>query len=341
MKTLKLLTASLLISSLLLSLAACSSGKGSDNTTTGSEKKTPSSASTEVNSDYDIEKVDNITVGLGTSEDDVKAQLPSTVNVIMSGTSNETSQTLFTDSFDSEDSFNQNWSVTGPEGILSFENGAITTTQKVNYFRAYLNEQDWMKTGTEEYANYVIKAVVKGHEETPSNNFGIIFRTTNVLQTGPDGYNGIYVGIGDPSGQVCIGCAQNNWTQIYTYPIGYVAEQDYTIEVVVWNDKFAVVLDGETIYEGSCTQNGISYTNGTVGIRTFEQLFSCSEFSVRTLEGSDYERFEGGYTYVEAHPVEWSCTDYDPNTKGRYGFIGRVTDLENAAIRVIVQVKDI
>lgn len=343
MKTFKILIAALLAASIVFAMASCSSDKtNSKNTTVTTEKKvTTSSARTKVESDYDIKDVDDLTVPVGTSEDDVKSQLPANVDVLMKGTPTGTSETLFTESFESIDSFSENWNIVGPEGIVSIENGAMATTVKSNYFRTYLKDQPWMNIDSDDYANYVVRAVVQGHEQNPSNNFGIIFRTTNVLENGPDGYDGIYVGIGDPSGQVCIGCAQNNWTQIFTYDFDYLPEQNYTIEVVVFNDKYAVLLDNELIYEGECvSSSGTPYINGTVGIRTYEQLFSCSEFSVRTLGASDYEHFEDGYTYYESHPVEWSCTDYNPSAKGKYGFVGKVTDLENAYILAIVQVKE-
>ena len=337
-KSVKLISC-LLCAAMLVTLSSCNSEKKKDDTTTTTAKKTVTTSSdrTKVESDYEIKKVDDLVVAVGTSEQDVIAKLPTELEVLMKGSSSAASEKLFTETFDSADTFAQSWTVVGNANndVMAIENGSMAVKKACNYFRAYLNDLEWMNNESEEFANYAIKTVIKGTAESPSNNFGIIFRASDISETGPDGYYGMYVGIGDSDGKLCVGYAMNNWNLVEYVDFDYVPNQDYTLEVLVNNDKFVVLLDGENVYEGEC-----KFDYGTVGLRTYEQLFEASEFEVRTLGASDYEQFEGGYEYYEKHPVTWSCTDYDPNAKGKYGFIGKVTDLENAAILVKVQVKE-
>ena len=342
MKFMKILAAVMICAAMVLSAFGCTSGEGGENgdsTTTTTTKKTTTTTSdrTKVESDYEIKEIDNLVVPVGTSEADVIAMLPTELEVLMSGSSTAASQVLFSDTFDSADTFAQNWTTVGNDNgdVMSIQGGNMVVGKACNYFRTYVNDQDWMNMESESYANYAIKTVIKGQADAPSNNFGIIFRASDISTSGPDGYYGMYVGIGDAEGKICIGYAMNNWNSVDYVDCDYVANQEYTLEVIVNNDKFVVLLDGVKMYEGEC-----KFDYGTVGIRTFEQLFEATEFEVRTLGAEDYEHFEGGYEYYEKHPVTWSCTDYDPNAKGKYGFIGKVTDLENAAILVKVQVKE-
>ena len=205
-----------------------------------------------------------------------------------------------------------------------------------------MTEPEWAMADGDEYANYVIKAVLRGTAETPDNNFGIIFRAANVTPNGPDSYDGMYVGIGDPSGQICVGKASNNaWHSISNVDFDYVPNQDYTLEVIVYNEVFAVLLDGNLMYEGTVDPSMIT---GTVGLRTYKQLFECSEFSVRTLSADDFNNFEGGFTEVKSLPVVWTCSDYDPNKTGSYGFFGTITEGlpegKQAQVKVRVNVRE-
>ena len=203
---------------------------------------------------------------------------------------------LFYDSFDDLYAFYDNWNVIGDLSILAdpsgdlmadIQDGKMIVSKPQNNFRAYLDDRDWMNTDSFEYANYAIKTVIRGTADSPYNNFGIIFRASDISATGPDGYYGMYVGIGDPDGKLCIGYATYSWHSVDYVDFDYNPNQDYTLEVIVIDDRFVVLLDGEKMYEGECL-----FDYGTVGLRTFEQLFEADEFEVRAITAYDYEYFD-------------------------------------------------
>ena len=230
-KSVKLISC-LLCAAMLVTLSSCNSEKKKDDTTTTTAKKTVTTSSdrTKVESDYEIKKVDDLVVAVGTSEQDVIAKLPTELEVLMKGSSSAASEKLFTETFDSADTFAQSWTVVGNANndVMAIENGSMAVKKACNYFRAYLNDLEWMNNESEEFANYAIKTVIKGTAESPSNNFGIIFRASDISETGPDGYYGMYVGIGDSDGKLCVGYAMNNWNLVEYVDFDYVPNQDYT-----------------------------------------------------------------------------------------------------------------
>ena len=344
MKTIKILVAVMVAAAMLLSLAACQNteeqGNEGDNTTTTTKPTTTTSSDrTKIESDYEIREIEDLIVALGTTEDQVKAKLPATVGVLTTVAAPETSETLFTEDFEDADAFAENWFTVGNDAgdVMNISGGKMNVVKTCNYFRTVLNDQDWMNMESQDYANYVLTATFSGVADAPSNNFGFIFRVVDCTTSGPDGYTGMYVGLGDANGQICIGYADGNWHSVDYVDFDYEANKDYELSVVVYNEYFAVLLDGELVYNGECM-----YDYGSVGVRTFEQHFTTDNFSVRTLKASDLEYFDDVEEYQEyvEHPVTWTCTDYDGNTKRKYGFIGTVTDLDNALILVRVQVKE-
>ncbi len=326
-----------------LSLAACSgektpSGTSADDQETAAiteEKKTPS-ASIKVESDYDVETVEAVKVPFGSTLQDVIALLPTELSVMVPAEGAGESEELFTEKFETLESFNANWTLCDADKVTQIGDGKFASIAASTRLKAFISEPEWAKADTEEYANYAIKMVVRGTEEVPSNNFGIIFRASDVTESGADSYEGMYVGIGDSNGQLCVGYAHNNWNSVTTVDFDYQPNVDYKLEVLVYNESFIVKLDDVVLYQGD-TQG---FVNGTVGIRTYNQLFEVSEFSVRTLGAEDYEEF-GGYVESKTYPVEWSCTDYDGSKAGKYGFVGTIQGLEtgNAAVKVIVTVQ--
>ncbi|MBQ8288983.1 MAG: hypothetical protein IJX76_09515 [Clostridia bacterium] len=349
--TTKKLFAMLLAGTLAVSMIACA---GSDDTAEGTTTvatttKTPAvtkdpnaSSNQKAVSDYKVESVKKKTVAAGTPIEDVIAGLPAELAVTIPGEATGESESLYSTDFSSADTFATEWTACDNDGVLSLDGGKFATTGKSNKVKAYVTDPEWAKAGTEEYANYVVSATVRGTaEEAPTNNFGIIFRASNVTATGADSYDGMYVGIGDSTGQICVGKAyEGKWTSIKNIDVEYAANTDYVLTVVVFNDSFAVLLDGEKLYEGEVDENMV---NGTVGLRTYEQLFECSEFSVRTLGAEDYNNFEDGYVEVKTLPVTWTCSDYDPNKTGTYGFFGTITEGfpegKQAQVKVTVSVR--
>ncbi|MGM9637477.1 MAG: hypothetical protein ACI3YK_05780 [Eubacteriales bacterium] len=320
----------LLVASMALALTSCGGGNtentttAANSTTTAVTTTTPTSAYTNVETDYQIESVDSFKVDYGTSKEDVIAQLPSELTVYVPTSAPTESTTLFSENFSSAESFAENWTLCDPDNVTEIGGGKFATTAGSTNIKAYITDAEWTNAGTEVYANYAIKAVVRGTADTPSNNFGIIFRASEVTGDGPDSYNGLYVGIGDSDGSLCVGSAQNNWTSIANIDIDYAPNTDYTLEVLVFQNAFIVKVNGETLYSGKTG----TFVNGTVGLRTYNQLFEASELSVRTLTAADIAEFGEDTDFVEAKllPVSWDCFDYDPNTAKKYGFFGTVTE---------------
>ena len=346
MKNAKIIIAFLLAAVMIFSIAACTgSSETPDDNKNTTDKPTDKTTTTtksftvKVSSgDYVLKKPSDFNVATGTSYDDVIAQLPTSIGVLTQGTFTGESEVLFTETFDGDESeLEETWDLFLPEHTL--EDGKLAITAKSTTTKmAVAGEADWMKIGTEDYANYAVKAVVRGTADAPDNNFGIILRASEVTGSGPDSYEGLYVGIGNSSGIVCVGYAHNNWNSVEDVPIAYEANRDYTIEVLVHNDKFVVLLDGEKMGE----YDAQGFVNGTVGIRTYNQVFEVSEFEVRSLGAEDFEQFDNGYADYVDHAVTWSCGDYDANTKGKYGFIGTIGDLgDDIQCKVVVTVKDI
>lgn len=338
----------LLTGAMALSFVACGGGETAE-TTTAATTPAPNlptinpdaSANKKVESDYEVVcDASTLNVQTGTSKDDIIAQLPTEVTVKVSGEATGEATTLLDEKFESADSFAENWTMCDADGVATVGDGKFVSGAASNRLKAYVTDPEWAKLDTEEYANYVISAKFTGTADAPTNNFGIIFRATDVTDAGPDSYSGMYVGIGDAAGQIMVGKAQNNWTQVATVDFDYQPNVEYTLTVVVYNEKFAVLLDGVVMYEGEVDATMV---NGTVGIRTFEQLFEVSSYTVSTLGASDFDAFEGGFTENKVLPVTWSCSDYDADKPGRYGFFGDVTEGlpegKKAQVKVTVTVR--
>ncbi len=342
--------AMLLAGCMALAMVACGGGEEVPTDTTVPPATTPPVVTVDPNasinqmpkSDFEVSSVKNQVVGLGTSLEDVIAKLPTELDVTIPGAANGEATELYKADFSSADKFAESWTACDSDGVISVADGKFTVGSVSNKVKAYVTDPDWAKLDTEEYANYVITAKIRGTADSPSNNFGIMFRATNVTPNGPDSYDGMYVGIGDPAGQICIGKAYNGaWHHIQSVDFDYLPNTDYELTVIVYNETFAVLLDGEKMYEGDVDPLMI---NGSVGLRTYEQLFECSEFTVRTLGADDFGNFEDGFVEVKTLPVTWTCSDYDPNKTGRYGFFGTITEGlpegKTAQVKVSVTVRD-
>lgn len=320
----------LLVLAMALSLFACGKESNEPQTTTAAATqpivsvKPRSSANEPLKSDYVVEKVDNVKVAKGTSYEDVIAMLPTELTVDVPADFSAASQELYRADFSSLDAFSETMTMCDADKVADVYDGKYVTTAASTRAKMFVNYQDWAKYDPDseennEFANYAVKAVLRGTADEPTNNFGIIFRATDVTDSGADSYYGLYVGIGDSSGSLCLGYAQNNWNSIKNIDIDYTPNTDYTLEVLVFNENYIVLLNGEQVYDGDCK----GFVNGTVGLRTYNQLYECSEFTVRTLGPDDYAKF-GGYTEKKVLPVTWSCTDYNPEQPGKYGFFATV-----------------
>ncbi|RQP23391.1 family 16 glycoside hydrolase [Piscinibacter terrae] len=126
---------------------------------------------------------------------------------------------------------------------------------------------------------------------------GFIFRASN-LGTGTDAYSGYYVGLSTLNNAVVVGRANNNWTQLISYPYTVTPNTFYHLKLVssgksieVWVNNVRVVSAGDDVYLSgaaglrvmgtNATFNNVAITNnGTVAIRSFD--FSSVKGAVYT-----------------------------------------------------------
>ncbi len=172
----------------------------------------------------------------------------------------------------------------------------------------------------DEYDNFVLEATLRGTANAPTNNFGIMLRANDITDATADSYNGYYVGIGKNDGKYClvIGYADGKWHLIDEAVFDYKPNTDYDLKIMMNGATLAVWLDGELLYKDDSFS---MFTKGSVGLRTYHQLFECSAFKVRTI--SDADLADAGIVLTEdlTVPVNaWTSENYDPDTAGSYTF---------------------
>ena len=193
-----------------------------------------------------IKTVADVRVEHGSTLEQVQAALPATVNVVLKG-ENPTlpeEEILFEDDFSSAATSAGKWNTTyDPDKVVSFTDGKLSVGRSTN-LKLLAN----VKTGKD----FVAEATVAGPAD-PTNNFGIMFRSSNVTDKTADSYNGYYVGVGY-SGEsrqngMCIGYADGNWHYINSPVFDYKAGQPYTIKVVAYQDTITAFLNGVKMYQ--------------------------------------------------------------------------------------------
>ena len=185
----------------------------------------------------------------------------------------------FYDDFSDPEASASKWEVLGDANVVTFAEGELQVGRSSDIK---------LTTGDEDWTDYAIEATISSHSVN-YNNFGVFFRATNV-GTGADGYNGYYVGIEAASGKgVMVGYADGSWHQLAVAgEFAYNHNQDYKMTILVCGDTFKVYVDGEFIYELTDSR----YTNGKVGIRSWNQPFNLDQFEVRPLTEEEAALFE-------------------------------------------------
>ena len=257
-------------------------------------------------------------VVVGTPVESAAALLPSKVGVTVKKDGVLNSEILHTAVFEKSQ-----WMVHGGSAAV-FENGKLSVKQQSDIFRAVTG-------GT--YEDFVIETTLKGTSTSIDNNFGVMFRASNITDKGPDSYQGYYVGIGKNGGSsaLVIGYANNGWNFIDQKNINYEANRDYALKIVMYGKILAVFLDGELLYKNELSL----FESGRVGVRTYRQLFECSSFTVRTPSTEDLAAAGIVSTEkTEATLEGWSSPDYDGTKMGSYTFKSKIkgTDYEVSAI---------
>ncbi|WP_343274643.1 family 16 glycoside hydrolase, partial [Ligaoa zhengdingensis] len=139
------------------------------------------------------------------------------------------------------------------------------------------------------WTDYVVEAELSV-DMVDNNNCGLMFRATEIGDD-PDAYHGFFAGIGLAGGKpgVMVGYADGGWHDIKIIPKEIVAGQKYDLKVVVFGDKFAVYLNNDLQYVGDASL----FSQGTVGVRSYNEAFKVYDVTVRNIEQNDLVVFGG------------------------------------------------
>lgn len=126
----------------------------------------------------------NVSVSYGTDAETAKLSLPTQVTVEVEDLSPLAEVTPVSLDFNGEERPSEiNYfsdDITVQDGKLHFEN----------------RENIKATMGLESMTDYVVEAELQCAEQTPTADYGIMFRTTEACGDGPDSYHGLYVGLG-------------------------------------------------------------------------------------------------------------------------------------------------
>ncbi len=344
----------LLVLAMAASLAACSGGQTETTTAADSEvttaapsvttaagttvkKQNPNdkSVNKKVVSDFEVESVEGVTVATGTSLEDVIAKLPKELYVYVPAAVTESSSELFSDDFSSGDK----WTLYDPNETITIDSNKATYAGTTDTAYMAITDAAWA-TSDGVYTNYAVSATITLLDGF-TGNCGFVLRGSDFSGTSSDGYTGQFIGLvagtDEGKGRLTIGRADGSWHGEHDEDFDHEGST-YQMEVLVYNNKYIVKIDGTAIYTGEIDA---SLKQGVAGYRSWNAGCEIENYTVRTLGADDYAEFEGGYCEMVLCPVTWSCTDYDPTKekKAQYGFFGDMTEGlggKKAQIKVIV-----
>ena len=187
----------------------------------------------------------------------------------------------FTDEFEDATASKDRWIVLG-DSVVTYSGGKMNIGDSQNIK---------VVTGSENWQNYTVEATLNPGES--GRDCGVMFRTTNASDTGPDAYNGYYVGVKE--GAVIVGYADGGWNQMGSeIPAAIEKNQDCVLKVVVVGNQFAIFVDDVQV--GSIITPSVEYASGQVGLRSYNNPFTCDTFTVRAV--SEAEKALFGDTFV-------------------------------------------
>ena len=204
----------------------------------------------------------------------------------------------FTDDFDDMDA--DPWTALGDTGAVSFDGEKMNVASSSN-IKVVAGEESW--------TDYTVEGTFTCGDAAKDQNCGLMFRTTGATNENPDSYQGYYVGIGTFGGikGIVVGYGNNSWNFMETIPYDYTADTPYTLKVVVVGNQFAVYVNGE--FQKIFTSD--LFTQGQVGVRSYQFPFTCDDFTVREVTEAEKQVFETGFVgftdnFSDTDPAPWT-----------------------------------
>ena len=162
---------------------------------------------------------------------------------------------------------------------------------------------------------------------------GIIFRASN-FAVGADSYMGYYAGI-NTNGNVILGKANNNWTQLAATPMTITANTWYHIKVVAVGSLIKVyVTDMNT---PKITVTDTSYVSGAVGLRTYNSTSKFDNVSAKSIFIDTFDNGTGNWSVIDG---AWSIvtSQYNVNAGPGYKAIAAGTNFGDVTLEGDVNV---
>lgn len=190
------------------------------------------------------------------------------------------------------------WDLYDPNSNIQIAQNADTGKTEIQFGKNTRVKAVYNYADAQEWTDFVAEAKLTLLDEK-NTNCGIMFRVNGTVQDGADAYNGYYVGIGADSGGegLIIGYsnAEKGWDRMDLISLNQDIKvgQEYTLRVAVRDDIFSIYVDDQFITAVSGKTAG--YTKGTVGLRSYNQAFKVSEFTVRPFTEADIPDVQSYY----------------------------------------------
>lgn len=194
----------------------------------------------------------------------------------------------FTDDFSDTDP--APWTVLGDTGAVSFDGGKMVVGNSKN-IKVVAGEESW--------TDYTVEATFTCGDSSNDKNCGLMFRTKGATGNNADSYQGYYVGLGAFGWNrgIVVGYGDNSWNFMETIPYNYTADTPYTLKVVVVGNQFAVYVNGE--FQKIFTSD--LFTQGQVGVRSYQFPFTCDDFSVRAVNETELDDINRATSILETN----------------------------------------
>ena len=185
----------------------------------------------------------------------------------------------FTDDFDDMDA--DPWIALGDTGVVTYDGEKMNVGSSSN-IKVVAGEESW--------TDYTVEATLNPGESV--RDCGVMIRTTNATASGPDAYHGYYIGV--KKGAVIVGYADGGWHQMGSeIPANIEKNKPCNLKVVAVGDQFAIFVDDVQV--GGLITPPVKYESGQVGLRSYNNPFTCDNFTVREVTEAEKQVFETGF----------------------------------------------